>query len=104
MGKIKDDGYGYGVVPPAPIPCGCHPYSHRLQAIGSRPMDFVFDVNTTTIKHAIQEDLALTLDNFNSTIGNLTTLVSKFTIVLGNFTIVLENFIVWVRNFINGYI
>jgi hypothetical protein len=26
MGKIKGDGYGYGVVPPAPIPCGCHPY------------------------------------------------------------------------------
>jgi hypothetical protein len=26
MGKIKEDGYGYGVVPPAPIPCGCHPY------------------------------------------------------------------------------
>jgi hypothetical protein len=67
-------------------------------------MDFVFDVNTPTIKHAIQEDLALTLDNFNSTTGNLTTLVSKFTIVLGNFTTVLENFIVWVRNFINGYI
>jgi hypothetical protein len=28
MGKIKGDRYGYGVVPPAPIPCGCHPYSH----------------------------------------------------------------------------
>jgi hypothetical protein len=25
MGKIKGDGYGYGVVPPAPVPCGCHP-------------------------------------------------------------------------------
>jgi hypothetical protein len=25
MDKIKSDGYGYGVVPPAPIPCGCHP-------------------------------------------------------------------------------
>jgi hypothetical protein len=27
MGKIKGDGYGYGVVPPTPIPCGCHPYT-----------------------------------------------------------------------------
>jgi hypothetical protein len=26
MGKIKGDGYRYGMVLHVPIPCGCHPY------------------------------------------------------------------------------
>lgn len=29
-GEIEGDGYRYGVAPPAPIPCGCHPYAGRL--------------------------------------------------------------------------
>jgi hypothetical protein len=36
MSKIKGDGYGYGVVPPAPIHCGCHPYSHLTLWYGWR--------------------------------------------------------------------
>jgi hypothetical protein len=36
MSKIKGDGYGYGVVPPAPIPCGCHPYICKRASISQR--------------------------------------------------------------------
>jgi hypothetical protein len=36
MDKIKGDGTGTGVVPPAHIPCGCHPYTSLAAAGESR--------------------------------------------------------------------